>query len=174
MPLETTLLDLRSVLTRLLRGLVPGPGTQAVLSDVLVVLGTFVGLLFLWLLFAHRSGGSSGEEAALEAAREKLREEAGRTWLPLAASSIHPEMAAAQDRLQEAGIESRVDADRPLPIGPTFFTWYGLYVPQSDTEEARELLEGTGFDELLLPAELVEKVRRTGPDTGGVFHDDFP
>lgn len=169
MPLEITFLDLRSVLTRLLRGLVPGPETQALLPDVLGVLVIFVGLLFLWLLFVHRSGGPSEEGAALEAAREKLREEAGTTWLPLAASSIHPEMAAARDRLREAGIESRVDADRPLPIGPTFFTWYGLYVRKSDSDEAREVLEETEFDELLLPSELVEKALRAGPGSGSVF-----
>lgn len=168
MPVEILLLDLRVLLTELLERLVPAPETQAVLPDVLVVLGTFVGLLLLWLLFVHGSGGSSEGGAALEEAREKLRQEAGKTWLPLAASSIHPEMAAARDRLQEAGIESRVDADRELPIGPTFFTWYGLYVPKSDSAEAREVLEETEFDELLLPHELVDKAHQAGPGAGGV------
>lgn len=165
------LLDLRSLLTDLLRGLVPGPEALAVLPDVLVVLVTFVGLLALWLLVLRRPGG--GEEAerdrALEKARTKLRETRQDAEVPLAASSIRSEMAAAQKTLQETGIEARVDGDRRLPIGPTFFTWYGLYVSSSDADGARDVLEETEFDELLLPPELVEKALQSGPGSDPAF-----
>ncbi len=159
------LIELRSLLTDLLTHLMPGPGTRALLPDVLVVLGTFVGLLALWLLVLRRPGG--GEEVerdrALEEAREQLRDTRQGSEVPLAASSIRSEMAAARKALEEAGVEARVDGDRRLPIGPTFFTWYGLYVSPSDADGAREALEETEFDELLLPTKLVEKARHDVP-----------
>lgn len=161
------LAELRSMLTDLLRRLVPGPDTLAVLPDVLVVLGTFVGLLALWLLVLRRPGGGEEDERdrALERARSMLDDTRVDSEVPLAASSIRSEMAAARKTLEEAGIQARVDGDRRLPIGPTFFTWYGLYVSTSDADGAREALEETEFDELLFPPDLVEKVRLHGPSS---------